>query len=266
MGRRGWCDGAIIAGIVMRLLTIPFSHYCEKARWGLQHVRIPFVEEGHAPLFHLRAVRAAGGGRTVPVLVTDDKVLADSTDILRFADRHATADRKLYPAAVETEVAAMEDLFDEQFGPHTRRLAYYHTLHDRDLVVGLGTRGVPRWQGRLVDWGFPLARAYIKRGYKIDDGGAARSLKKVNDIFAEVDGRLADGRPYLTGDGFTAADLTFAALGALLLFPPEHPVGIPEDRASPAYLALRDQLRPRPAGQLLLRVYRDWRSPPPAAA
>jgi glutathione S-transferase len=245
----------------MRLVTIPFSHYCEKARWGLQHARLPFVEQGHAPLFHRRAVRAAGGGRTVPVLVTDDQVLPDSTDILRFADRWATADRKLYPAPVEDEVAALEDLFDEQLGPHTRRLAYYYTLPDRALVVGLGTRDVPRWQARLVDWGFPLARAYIKRGFKIDEAGAARSLKKVDDVFRQVDGRLADGRPYLTGDRFTAADLTFAALGALL-FPPQHPIGIPEDRASPAYLALRDQLKARPAGALLLRLYRDWRSRP----
>jgi hypothetical protein len=26
---------------VLRLITIPISHYCEKARWALERVRIP---------------------------------------------------------------------------------------------------------------------------------------------------------------------------------------------------------------------------------
>ena len=35
------------------LITIPPSHYCEKARWALDYARIPYREERHPPLFHL---------------------------------------------------------------------------------------------------------------------------------------------------------------------------------------------------------------------
>lgn len=28
-----------------RLLTIPISHYCEKARWALEHAGIPYRED-----------------------------------------------------------------------------------------------------------------------------------------------------------------------------------------------------------------------------
>ncbi len=55
-----------------RLITIPVSHFCEKARWALEHAGIPYVEEGHLPFFSIRAVRRAGGRRSVPVLVTDE--------------------------------------------------------------------------------------------------------------------------------------------------------------------------------------------------
>ena len=30
-----------------RLITIPISHYCEKARWALEWSQIPYVEEKH---------------------------------------------------------------------------------------------------------------------------------------------------------------------------------------------------------------------------
>ena len=34
------------------LITIPISHYCEKARWALDRARQPYVEVRHLPLFH----------------------------------------------------------------------------------------------------------------------------------------------------------------------------------------------------------------------
>src|SRR5690348_3529366 len=50
------------------LVTIPFSHFCEKARWALDHARVAYREEGHGPGLHRLATRRAGGRHTVPVL------------------------------------------------------------------------------------------------------------------------------------------------------------------------------------------------------
>jgi len=41
----------------MRLITIPMSHYCEKARWALSHAGVDFVEEAHLQVFHYAAAR-----------------------------------------------------------------------------------------------------------------------------------------------------------------------------------------------------------------
>ena len=78
------------------LITIPISHYCEKARWALDRAGISYREQAHLQLIHWFAVRRAGGGRTAPVLVCGDRVLAESADIVDEADAKAPPDQRLY--------------------------------------------------------------------------------------------------------------------------------------------------------------------------
>src|SRR5215210_2626638 len=57
---------------VLRLVAIPISHYCEKARWVLERAGLAYREEPHVEGLRRIAARLAGGGRTVPVLVTPE--------------------------------------------------------------------------------------------------------------------------------------------------------------------------------------------------
>ena len=79
-------------------------------------------------------------------------------------------------------------------------------------------------------------------------------------VFDSVAKRLADGRPYLCGDQFTAADLTFAALAASVLMPPEYgvPLPQPEELPEPMAAAVRE-LRAHPAGAHALAMFRSER-------
>jgi glutathione S-transferase len=106
------------------LITIPLSHYCEKARWALDRVALPYTEQAHAPLLHRLATKRNDGG-TVPVLVHGSGRFIDSTDILVHADAVCGGDL-LYPrdAAMRREVDALEERFDAELGPHTRRWTY----------------------------------------------------------------------------------------------------------------------------------------------
>ena len=60
------------------LITIPLSHYCEKARWALDRAALPYREEPHIPLIHRLATKRNDGG-TVPVLAHGIHRLTDST-------------------------------------------------------------------------------------------------------------------------------------------------------------------------------------------
>ncbi len=233
-----------------RLITIPISHYCEKARWALERAGLPYREEPHLQAIHWAHVRRAGRGRTAPVLVTGDEVLTESSDILRWVD--ARSDLRLYPPGA----AALEARFDAELGPHGRRWMYHRIFARPDLVRAYGATGVPRWERAVLPLFLPLVERIIRRYLDVDDDTAAESRGRVRSVFDEVGERLGDGRRYLVGDSFTAADLTFAALAASVLVPSRYGVPLPPVEALPEPLAGEVRaLREHPAGRFALRLY-----------
>lgn len=244
-----------------RLITIPFSHYCEKARWAGDHLHAPYVEEPHIPGGHLRAVNKVGG-KTVPVLVTEAETFTDSTEILHHFDRAVPPEKRLFPVdpGEYADVAAFEESFDADLGPATRLLVYHHGLSDQGMLVRVVSPSLTRLQrvafrALLV----PLA-PQLRKFYRIDDHTAAKAVTTVRGIFERVGAALADGREFLVGSRFTAADLTFAALAAPVLMPPKHPsFGSNLDDAPGALRELMTSLRATPAGAYVLRMYREHR-------
>ena len=81
-----------------RLVTIPISHFCEKARWALERAGLEYREERHVQGIHRIASRRAGGSGTVPVLVADEGVFGESEEILRYADARLEESERLFPA------------------------------------------------------------------------------------------------------------------------------------------------------------------------
>jgi len=244
-----------------RLITIPFSHYCEKARWVLDATGLDYREEPHPPVAHLRATRAVGG-KTVPVLVHGDRVLCDSTDIVRYADDLAPPGRRLLPDGDEARarVFALEEELDETLGIEARRLAYWYILGDQAVARAFVGRAL---QGRArAAWGVAarIFRRIIFRRYRVNAETARRAEERLRASFARI-GVVLERQPYLAGDSFTLADVTFAALAAPVLGPPEHPVTGGMNLALPEeFLALRADLAATTAGAFALRLYRTRRA------
>jgi glutathione S-transferase len=245
-----------------RLITIAPSHYCEKARWGLDHFGVDYVEEPHPPILHWLWSLPSGGGRTVPILRVGRHVIGDSTAILRYLDAEHGGGRGLYPtdADLAAEVERLEESFDVSLGPHTRRLVYFHLLSDRSLALETLGCGVASGQRFVFTAGFPLFRSLMRRGMKISAASAERSAARSRKVFAEVGERLEEGRRFLVGAEFTAADLTFAALAAPVLLPPGYGAPLPSpDRLDDTLRALVEGFRSTPAGAFALRLYDEWR-------
>jgi glutathione S-transferase len=240
-----------------RLITISVSHYCEKARWALTKLQIPFVEEAHMPPFH-RLATGRVGGKSTPVLVTDAGAFTDSTDILKYIDSIAPANAKLYPTDPEQrgQVEELEDLFDSQLGPATRCWGYFYVVNDYNFMKSRWCQGVPSVERALFPVIFPLMRKVVRQSYNITPESAANAYEQIKSIFEKVSELLADGRTYLVGDNFSAADLTFAALAAPAVQPQEHLLKRSRLQEFPLQMASEiSAFRETPAGAFVLRLH-----------
>lgn len=252
-----------MADPVARFVTIPLSHYCERARWALDLSGIRYREESHVPLFH-RIATSRAGGRSVPVLVIGRDVFDDSAAIVHWVNQRVPRVGLLPGGAEERQtVIEYEKFIEREIGPHVRRWAYGHLLRQYRLLKPCFTRGAPMFERFLAPATVRMTLPLIRRAYRIDPARAQQSLHRAKAALEEIGRRLTPTSRYLVGDRFSAADLTLAALAAPLVFPRQYGGVLPQFEALPAAMRAEvEAVRATPAGQLVLRLYEEDRPRP----
>jgi glutathione S-transferase len=284
--------------IPARLITIPVSHYCEKTRWALTRLQIPFVEERHMPPFHRWATREIDkgsrlghtpeterntsslnrlqkkrnmsslnrwitqkiGGQSVPVLITETSILKSSDEILNYVDAIAPDALKLYPTNPEhrNQIDKLVHSFDSVLAPAVRLWSYSYLMKQAHLIQPLWCEGVPWFERLFFPVMFPWMRSNALQMYGISDVSTIAAHESINRIFETVGNLLADGRAYLVGDRFSAADLAFATLAAAVVVPPGYGVKLPELSQLPDQIANSIQrFRETLAGKFVFHLYRE---------
>ncbi|NOY89690.1 MAG: glutathione S-transferase [Deltaproteobacteria bacterium] len=253
-----------------QLYGIAFSHYVEKARWALERFSVPYEDKRYLPFLHIPVIHRVHGGRagktdrastrySTPVLRTPSGlVLADSAAIVAYvSETFAGPEDDLY---ADPEAAELEQRFHDVLGVHTRRAAYAFLFERPSLIQSVIDHNVSRAQARLFRIARPAAQFGLRRLLRIDEAGVARSTHKTRDEFAAMGERLADGRPFLLGERFSAADLAFAALAAPALLPEAYSAWLPPlEELPPRARALTRELRKTRAGAFVMRLYREER-------
>ncbi len=259
-----------------KLISIAISHYNEKARWGLDYFAQRYHEAGYMPVLHMPAVawatRGASDARedrvstrfSTPVLICPDgERICDSTRILRYLDLTHRGERASLYASPDCD--KLEAYLQSDLGAHSRRLAYFYLLDDTDLMRQAARENVGKVQAQLFRAMLPLGRGLLKKSLKVNEKHALRSRDKVLDTFDCINEMLSDNRPFLLGDRFSAADLSFACMAApSLLVTRVEGYGAhlpsPEEAGGLAY-AFAQQLRASPAGAHAMRMFREQRTP-----
>ncbi len=218
------------------LWHISISHYNEKARWALDHKRIPHRRRAIPGGFHMLAALALtrGGGYMFPILVLDGEAISDSTAIIGALEQR-WPEPSLYPEdPVERRRALdLEDWFDEEFGASMRLLAWHELTRDPGRLASLMDQFLPaelrgKQVARDVTARFASGFTALRYGVKSEDR-AERARQAVLAALDRLEAEL-DGNEYLVGDRFSVADLTAAALFYPLVLPPEGPeVGDPPE-------------------------------------
>ena len=210
----------------LTLVTISFSHFCERGRWALDLTGLPYKEVRSLPLIHMpvvawwqfwagthRAARADKLDRvnskfSTPLLLGQSKgtgawpgnhqkwvlQLTDSSDIVQFVSSNleSTKSASLYPTDASS-AAAVRD-FEASLciglGPSVRAFVYHYVISTPEVFRDLGARNSSGLTAALWSLLYPLIGAGIRRGLVVTASRAERSRVKIVEAFADASRRL----------------------------------------------------------------------------
>ena len=208
------------------LYVFNISHFCEKARWALDHFGIAHGVCHVMVGTHRRIAKKLGAKRgSVPFLQTDGGVIAGSSAIIDWCEMHQSGKRPSLAGEDTDKVRAIEKRLDDTVGVHVRRFYYSDALiNDPASVRPIFSNGLPLWQRAAVTLGWSRIVPLMVKGMDLGLEQGLQSLTVLELELDWLDGLLADGRPYLSEGRWTRADLTAAALLGPPVAPKEHPM------------------------------------------
>ena len=216
-----------------RLIVLPPSHFCERARWALDHMGVPYDEERWAVGPHVRRARRIAAGTSLPILVTGRTVIQGSDRILDWTGMVGGE------PAVEARLAS-------GVGVLVRQFVYAAALADPNAGVraGLfdGVRGPQAGLGRLM---WPATRRLMARAMNARPALLPTIALQLEAELDWLEDRLG-GRRHLVGHCFGRADLTAASLLSPFVRKSAAPTG-PTVTLPPVALEILARWRTRPA-------------------
>jgi glutathione S-transferase len=206
----------------MKLVHIPYSPWSEKARWALDARGIAYDAQTYQPLIGEPALRWMlgrwRGPVSVPVLRLDDRTLADSLEIARFADTQGSG-RRLFPAGREQLVDAYSALSERGLAAG-RALSLPRMLLDREALLEMIPRPLRKPLGPLAP---RIAAAGIRRTlrkYGGDRGGADVHEGTIGDVLdrlrADLGASANNGEPRTLLGELSYADIAMAQVLAFV--------------------------------------------------
>ncbi|MBI5518157.1 MAG: glutathione S-transferase [Deltaproteobacteria bacterium] len=191
------------------LVGLTYSPWTEKARWALDHQRVPYRFVEYLPLVGEAALRLASrrfrGKVTVPMLLDGAEVHDDSYTIARYAARHGRSPEPggLFPAALDDEVSAWNARSDAMMAAGRalllRRMAHDPLALQEAVPAPRALRSRLEPVARLGTWYLTSKYAIADRDEALDDRTLREGVKALTEALSRGD--------HLAGDGFTFADL-----------------------------------------------------------
>jgi glutathione S-transferase len=240
------------------LYQFAFSHFNEKARWGLDWKGLHSKRCNLLPGFHTRRTRSLSGATQTPILVVDGEAIAGSTSILRHLEEFCPAP-ELFPTndPEREEVDRWIAWLDDEVGPAIRLGLFDEILRDPEYAVDIFATAQPGWKRLGYSIVFPKIIQVLRSRMTI----TAEAAVEANETTAKALERIASAvgsTGYLVGDRFTAADLTAASLLFPLSFPSQLPFSIP-NRSSAAMEHWKSRWAGRAGVDWMEKIYRAHR-------
>jgi len=249
------------------LYQFPLSHFCEKARWLLDHKELDFVAQNLIPGVHRAFTQIKTGQNKLPILKDDELYIADSTQIALYLDEKYPEHRLLRADQTLREQALEINQIANELGIHVRRWGLAHVLADSNepLEIMIGEKGYLR---QFEKFSKPLLKTLVSKSYQLDKEKVEESKNKMDTIIFDLNQRLILNQcRYLVGDRLGLADIAVCSMLAPLLeisATPWEKEGL--DNLALEYTTYQTYLLELPLGQYVKRIYAsernariDWR-------
>ena len=247
---------------MLRLVTIPISHYCEKARWALERAGHP-LPRGAPRAGRSTASPPSGraGTATAPVLVTPEGSIGESEEILAWIDERTPPDMRLFPDDPAERDEVLTPVPALRRGPRAARAAADVREHARraraDAALqqpGRAALGEPLHAPRLPARG----AAGQARSWASGRGSRSRTRRSCGRSSTSWPSLLSDGRAHLCGEQLQRRRPHLRARSAAsVIVPPIYGVPLPQpDVLPPHFAALVNRAREHPAGRYALVALR----------
>ncbi len=246
----------------MRVLyQFPLSHYCEKARWLLDHKGLDYVAQNLTPGPHRIKTQLKTKQNLLPMLHDGRHWVADSTQIALYLDLHYPEHSLLRRDPTLRQQALDIDLFAGRLGNHVRRWSLAHSLSvgDEPIEIMMGEKGYLRQFEKLTK---PLLKKMVQQGYQLQPEKVAHSQTTMQGMIETLNHMLiqADGR-YFVGDRLGLADIAVCAMLAPIVHPTGTPWEIEEGTLLPSSMAdYKAHFLSLPLGQYVQRIYQNERN------
>jgi glutathione S-transferase len=198
-----------------RLVAISYSPWSERARWALDHHRLPYEEVAYTPMLGepwLRTVARRPVGRvTVPFYQDGETRLYDSRDIAVHADREGKGS-PLFPPGGDAEIDRWLEA-SEQVAAGGRALATSRVTADpearREALPPIIPEGLLSAMTPLASVGAVFLASKYGFGAS-SDAGARSQIREGLNALREGLGGASSGPRHLVGGTFTFADVAMA--------------------------------------------------------
>jgi glutathione S-transferase len=213
------------------LVALPVSPWSEKARWALDHHRVPYTYREYVPMLFepwLRArLKKPFGLVSVPVLFAEGKVVRDSFAIARYADSVGSG-ASLFPASRMSDIVAWNERSEAALS--AGRVVALRRMRE---TPGAGGEALPRFVPDtlrpVLGGGTSVVLGFLQRKY----AAGASEAGVVETIGAALEGL----RGALNGRAYLLEELSYADIAMAMVVQVVRPV---RDGSVPLGPALRE--------------------------
>jgi glutathione S-transferase len=193
------------------LYGMGYSPWTERARWALEHHRVPFEYREHTPLLGEIALRMKTRMTkpTVPLLIEDDRVVMGSDVIGRHADKVGRGD-PLFPGEHDAAISRWIALAEKLAGAG-RVWIMSRLPHRRDAQAEALPPFLPESVRNVLAPSAALGTSYIAKKYGVPSDAKAEVERTMRPALQELRDAIQRGT-YLAPSGkFSFADIALAA-------------------------------------------------------